>query len=811
MKEFAIVIPTLNNVPALSSCISAIVDTCKELDYEIVVGCDDCKESTASYLTEVAKTVPLKWVGLTGNNGFAKVCNAGAKFADAKYLIFLNDDTLPAVNWLTHMRSGFENFNKLTLLDGQPGAVGPLSNFVAGIQQLKCDKQLTPDNRHEVASQLPKKIGFSHFISGFCFFIPTDLFNEMGMWDERFFNGAEDNGLSIKLIEAGYHLAVVGDAYVYHYGSSTLKRPEYQYLKGGVKNVPDFYRWYHPTQKTKLGVAYRVKIQNDYVKDVFIRSLEKSATFADRIFIVDDNSPIAYMDDLSPETKTKIEHRHYKRTFEERRDRNELIDMCRSSGMEWMLCLDADEILEDKVDRACVERLMNPPVPHIFAYKFHEYTFWNDEQHYRVDAHWAQMAGIRMWRIQPNRHIRGGAKSTLHCEHVPVQPPACVGNTSIRIKHYGYVHAPERNRKYMWYENIDTDKQKWLIGNDNYSHIIDESDLKLRPWVEDNTLAVATMCKNELYNVCDWLHHLWSFVDKIVVCDTGSTDGTIEFLQQAGVEIVHHPWDDHYDKPRNMALDTLGTTTTWVFQVDFDERIPDLSQVRRAIDYPVAKGYMFYVRNLLKDGRITISETIRLFRTKNNWRYKSRVHETVDADAKTSGLRIFRSPVDILHSGFLNDEDKLKTKMLKYVKLSELAMDDDSTDPKPYYSLALHYMEEVEFEVIAAQYLERSFTLDPTFYQPKKELALLKIRQACRLLKDIQETIAPEHVDQASIKAILSAVHPWSETSTPIPSHIKDYFKAQLRGPRELPPLRVGGDQSKDGANSATPVGTVKD
>ena len=40
----SIVIPTLNNLQYLIPCIQAIKDTCTDLDYEIIVACNDAKK-----------------------------------------------------------------------------------------------------------------------------------------------------------------------------------------------------------------------------------------------------------------------------------------------------------------------------------------------------------------------------------------------------------------------------------------------------------------------------------------------------------------------------------------------------------------------------------------------------------------------------------------------------------------------------------------------------------------------------------------------------------------------------------------------
>ncbi|MCW2539352.1 MAG: hypothetical protein JWN95_1077 [Frankiales bacterium] len=61
------------------------------------------------------------------------------------------------------------------------------------------------------------------------------------------------------------------------------------------------------------------------------------------------------------------------------------------------------------------------------------------------------------------------------------------------------------------------------------------------------------------------------FVDEIVVCDTGSTDETMDIARQAGARLLSTPWADSFAAARNTAL--AACTTDWVLSLDADETV----------------------------------------------------------------------------------------------------------------------------------------------------------------------------------------------------------------------------------------------
>lgn len=135
------------------------------------------------------------------NMGFSAGNNYVAGKCTAPWLLFLNNDAFPTQPlWLYEMIQ--------TCADFGYDAMGPASNAVLGLQSAE----------HTGWSPVHD----AKFLSGFCFLIRRDVFESIGGWDERFFNGDEDLDLSIRLRLAGHRIGVDRDVYVEHANQQTL-------------------------------------------------------------------------------------------------------------------------------------------------------------------------------------------------------------------------------------------------------------------------------------------------------------------------------------------------------------------------------------------------------------------------------------------------------------------------------------------------------------------------------------------------------------------------------------------------------------
>lgn len=83
-------------------------------------------------------------------------------------------------------------------------------------------------------------------------------------------------------------------------------------------------------------------------------------------------------------------------------------------------------------------------------------------------------------------------------------------------------------------------------------------------------VSVVIIAKNEAHIIGQTLKSLSGLTDDIVVCDTGSTDDTINVVKATGCRAEQLPWNG-FGKTKNSALDYAKYD--WVLFLDADEAI----------------------------------------------------------------------------------------------------------------------------------------------------------------------------------------------------------------------------------------------
>lgn len=172
------------------------------------------------------------------NLGFGKACNLGAKNANGKYLMMLNPDTIISKNTLSFGINYLENHSEV-------GILGPKILNQDGSFQFQCRRSFpTPLNAFAYMSGLskifPKSKIFGAYnltylpideecspdaVSGACFFIPKELFLQIGGFDEQFFMYGEDLDLCAKVKQAGFSIKYSPKTEIIHFkGRSSAQK-----------------------------------------------------------------------------------------------------------------------------------------------------------------------------------------------------------------------------------------------------------------------------------------------------------------------------------------------------------------------------------------------------------------------------------------------------------------------------------------------------------------------------------------------------------------------------------------------------------
>ena len=124
----SIIIPTRLRAELLSETLDSLGRQ-TESDFEVIVVCDGEEPHTRALAERYATSFPLTWIFTAENKGQASARNTGAHAAKGELLLFLDDDTSAAPNWLSWHRkhhnahssgNGIAVYGKIAELDLQP-------------------------------------------------------------------------------------------------------------------------------------------------------------------------------------------------------------------------------------------------------------------------------------------------------------------------------------------------------------------------------------------------------------------------------------------------------------------------------------------------------------------------------------------------------------------------------------------------------------------------------------------------------------------------------------------------------------------
>ena len=133
----------------------------------------------------------------------------------------MNPDTVVSKNWIKNLLAHFNS--------PKVGAVGPVSNYVAGSQKMELysKKDYTSNKTiDEVSEYFEKnnkgKSKETKLLIGFCLALRKSVLDELGYLDEKLFLGNDDLEISWRLRENGYNLKIATDTFIYHEGQQSF-------------------------------------------------------------------------------------------------------------------------------------------------------------------------------------------------------------------------------------------------------------------------------------------------------------------------------------------------------------------------------------------------------------------------------------------------------------------------------------------------------------------------------------------------------------------------------------------------------------
>ena len=268
-------------------------------------------------------------------------------------------------------------------------------------------------------------------------------------------------------------------------------------------------------------------------------------------------------------------------------------------------------------------------------------------------------------------------------------------------------------------------------------------------------LSLCMMVRNEERLLSRCLDSVAGLVGEIVIVDTGSTDATREIAAHYGARGIEFDFRvADFAAARNHAL--AHATRPWILALDADEVLPPASAlaIRELVARNENAGY--YLERLNGQPACegsTVDHVVRLFPNRLDYRYRGRVHETIDASILRAGGRLLRTGIR-LHHDFASDPDARRRRNLWYIGILNEEIAADPTDDSRLDFLAAEYHQLGMFDRAAeiTEQIAARRPLDPQahlhagvyhlLYKVDRRRARADFRAALRLRPGCPEALA---------------------------------------------------------------------
>lgn len=232
--EISVIVLNYDGRRWLAGCLDALAQQRGAPAFETILVDNGSTDGSTTLVREQYPGVRLLEAG--SNLGFAAGNNAGAQLARGRALVFLNNDTVAAPDWLQRLhgallaRPQYAMVASRTVLLDAPDRIDS-----AGDGYLRAGGAFKRGHGEAAAAYDESREVFG--ACGAAFVIRREVFEELGGFDEAFFMVYEDVDLSYRARLRGYRCWYEAEAVVRHAGSATLGRLSDSAVFHGQRNL----------------------------------------------------------------------------------------------------------------------------------------------------------------------------------------------------------------------------------------------------------------------------------------------------------------------------------------------------------------------------------------------------------------------------------------------------------------------------------------------------------------------------------------------------------------------------------------------
>jgi GT2 family glycosyltransferase len=242
----SLVIPVFNRASVTRQCLNALLGTLPDA-VEVIVVDDGSRDTTPDVLSTYRERVRV--VTHERNLGFASACNGGAAASSSRFVVFLNNDTLPVAGWLDELVAYAENHERAAVVGSR--LLFPNDTIQhAGV--VICQDRVPRHIYAGFPADHPAVTRSRRFqiVTAACALVRRDVFEAAGGFDTTFSNGYEDVDLCLRLAKSGHEIHYCSESSLYHlemvtrgYGSNEPNHDLYM-RRWGARVQPDDFDYY---------------------------------------------------------------------------------------------------------------------------------------------------------------------------------------------------------------------------------------------------------------------------------------------------------------------------------------------------------------------------------------------------------------------------------------------------------------------------------------------------------------------------------------------------------------------------------------
>jgi glycosyltransferase involved in cell wall biosynthesis len=194
-------------------------------------------------------------------------------------------------------------------------------------------------------------------------------------------------------------------------------------------------------------------------------------------------------------------------------------------------------------------------------------------------------------------------------------------------------------------------------------------NMNIKKVAGDNAdISLCMIVKDELQNLKNNLAPLIQKFPEVIVVDTGSIDGTREYLDDLPdhVRVLDFPWRDDFSAARNQYL--KAATREWIYWMDADEYLKPsyLSILRSCTKKGADKAWAYRYQH----GVTTFH--IKLFPNLPGIQYIMRCHEQIYPSLVRAGVKelcFFPEPFKIVNPSYVEGPEQSVIRNIRLLKL----------------------------------------------------------------------------------------------------------------------------------------------